>query len=273
MSIFEKTVFMNVKDKTIWITGASSGIGAALARAYSKSDAHLILSARNKEALEAVRLSCAYPEKIKILELDLGNNSTLEHKVETAIQYYGRIDILINNAGISQRSLVSETVIEVDRRIFEVNYFGTIALSRALLPHFKENKRGHFVVISSVVGKIGTPLRSSYAASKHALHGFFDSLRAEIFNDGIKVTMICPGFVNTGVSINALTAKGEKQGTKDKATANGLSPEKFAKKAVKSINREKQEVVIGGPLEVIAVYAKRFFPLLLARMVRKVPVT
>ena len=145
MSIFEKTLFMNVKDKTIWITGASSGIGAALARAYSKLDAHLIISARNMEALEEVRLSCAYPEKIKILELDLGNNSMLEQKVETAIEYFGHVDILINNAGISQRSLVSETVIEVDRRIFEVNYFGTIALSRAMLPHFKENKSAYLI--------------------------------------------------------------------------------------------------------------------------------
>lgn len=264
---------MNIKDKIIWITGSSSGIGAAMAQQYSQMGAHLILSARNVKALEKVRSSCLNPDKIKTLQLDLVDSEGVNGKVETAIDLFGRIDILINNAGISQRSLVSETLLEVDRRIFEVNYFGTVALTKALLPHFKSKKSGQFVIISSVVGKIGTPLRSSYSASKHALHGFFDSLRAECYDDGIEVTLICPGFVNTDVSINALTGKGDKQGTKDKATANGLSPEYFAKKAVKSICRGRQEVVIGGGLESLAVYAKRFFPLLLSRMIRKVDVT
>ena len=264
---------MNLKDKVIWITGSSSGIGAALARRYSELGAQLILSARNLKTLEKVRLSCSYPENIKILELDLVDSEGMKGKVEAAIGLFDRIDILINNAGISQRSFVSETLLDVDRRIFEVNYFGTIALTKALLPHFMMNKKGQLVVISSVVGKIGTPLRSSYSASKHALHGFFDSLRAECHDDGLEVTLICPGFVNTDVSINALTAKGEKQGTKDKATANGLSPDIFAKKAIKAIYRRKQEIVIGGFLEVLAVYVKRFFPLLLSRMVRKIDVT
>ena len=169
--------------------------------------------------------------------------------------------------------MAAETSLKFDRKIFDINYFGTIALTKALIPHFKEKGRGQFVVITSVVGKIGTPLRSSYAASKHALHGFFDSLRAELYQDHIKISLICPGFVNTNVSINALTGQGDQQGTKDKATAAGLNPEYFAKKAIKSIYRGKQEVVIGGFLEVLAVYIKRFFPLLLSRMVRKVKVT
>jgi len=264
---------MNLKDKIIWITGSSSGIGAALAQQYSKLGAQLIISSRNLKALEQVRLSCQHPDNIKALQLDLADSEGMDGKVEAAIGLFGRIDILINNAGISQRSLVSETLLDVDRRIFEVNYFGTIALTKALLPHFILKKEGQLVVISSVVGKIGTPLRSSYSASKHALHGFFDSLRAECFDDKIEVTLICPGFVNTDVSINALTAKGDKQGSKDKATANGLDPDFFAKKAIKAIHRRKQEIVIGGHLEVLAVYVKRFFPLLLARMVRKVDVT
>ena len=264
---------MNVKDKIIWITGASSGIGAALALEYSKLGARLILSSRNSNALEKVKLSCEQPDKIKILTMDLANISDFKTLVEEAISFFGSIDILINNAGISQRAFAEETSLEVDHKIFDVNFFGTIALTKALIPHFKYNKRGHFVVISSVVGKIGTPLRSSYSASKHALHGFFDSLRAELYEDHIKVSLICPGFVNTDVSINALTGHGEKQGTKDTATANGLAPETFAKKAIRSVSKEKQEVTIGGFLEVLAVYAKRFFPLLLSRMVRKVKVT
>ncbi len=264
---------MNLKDKIIWITGSSSGIGAALAKEYSDQGAQLILSARNVNGLENVRSSCRNPERIKTLDLDLSDSSVVSAKVEQAIGFFGRIDILINNAGISQRSFVSDTLLDVDRKIFEVNYFGTIALTKALIPHFKLNKAGQFVVISSVVGKIGTPLRSSYSASKHALHGFYDSLRAECHDDGIQVTIICPGFVNTDVSINALTGTGEKQGTKDKATANGLSPESFARKAIMSIHHKRQEVVIGGGLELLAVYVKRFFPLLLSRMVRKVDVT
>ena len=264
---------MNLKDKIIWITGASSGIGAALAKQYSELGTQLILSARNMDGLESVRRSCLYPNSIKILELDLANTADLSKKVAVAIGLFGKVDILINNAGISQRSLVTDTLLEVDRRIFEVNYFGTITLTKALIPHYKENKKGQFAVISSVVGKIGTPLRSSYSASKHALHGFFDSLRAELHEDHIKVILICPGFVNTNVSINALTGQGEQQGTKDKATANGLNPTFFAKKAIKSIYKEKQEVVIGGFLEVLAVYVKRFFPVLLSKMVRKVKVT
>ncbi len=264
---------MNVKDKIIWITGASSGIGAAMAIEYSKLGASLILSSRNTDELNKVRLACAEPEKVQVLEMDLADTSGFKKYVEEAIKFYGSVDMLINNAGISQRSLAAETSLEVDRKIFDVNYFGTIALTKALIPHFKEKSRGHFVVITSVVGKIGTPLRSSYSASKHALHGFFDSLRAELHEDHIKVILICPGFVNTNVSINALTGQGEQQGTKDKATANGLNPTFFAKKAIKSIYKEKQEVVIGGFLEVLAVYVKRFFPVLLSKMVRKVKVT
>lgn len=264
---------MKVKDKIIWITGASSGIGAALAREYSILGARLILSSRNHDALDKVKLSCAQSDKIKILIMDLANTSDFIKLVEEAIGFFGSIDVLINNAGISQRGLAEDTSLEVDHKIFDINFFGTIALTKALIPHFKYHKRGHFVVITSVVGKIGTPLRSSYAASKHALHGFFDSLRAELYKDQIKVSLICPGFVNTDVSINALTGIGEKQGTKDKATANGLAPETFAKKAIRSISKEKQEVTIGGFLEVLAVYVKRFFPLLLSKMVRKVKVT
>lgn len=264
---------MNVKDKTIWITGASSGIGKAMAREYAKKGARLILSSRNKEALNQLRELCSHPERIQILEMDLERTDEFQGYVEKAIKFFDGIDILINNAGVSQRSLAAQTDLEVDRRIFEINYFGTIGLTKALIPHFKERGKGHFVVITSVVGKIGTPLRSSYAASKHALHGFFDSLRAELFENDIKVTLICPGFVNTNISINALTAKGETQGTKDKATAKGLDPDTFARKACKSISGEKQEVVIGGFLEVLAVYVKRFFPSILSRMVRKVKVT
>ncbi len=264
---------MNFKNKIVWITGASSGIGKAVALALSKQEAKLILSSRNLEKLEEVKQQCAYPDLIKLLKIDLNDYHNFEPLVKEAISLFDGIDILINNGGISQRSLVKDTSITVDKRIFDTNYFGTIALTKALLPYFISKKKGHFVVITSVVGKIGTPLRSSYAASKHALHGFFDSLRAEIYDNAIAVTLICPGFVNTDVSINALTGDGSRQNTMDKSTANGLSPEYFAKKMLKSIARKKQETVIGGKLEVLAVYVKRFFPKALAKLIRKAEVT
>ena len=180
---------------------------------------------------------------------------------------------MINNAGISQRSLVKDTSIEVDKRIMNINYLGTVALTKAMLPHFIEKNNGHFVVITSIVGKIGTPLRSSYAASKHALHGFFDSLRAEVHKNNIKVTLACPGFVQTNVSINALTGDGTPQNKMDIATKNGLPTEKFAELLIKAIQKEKQEVYIGGFKEKLGVYTKRFFPKLLSVMIRKMAVT
>ena len=264
---------MTFTNKTIWITGASSGIGKALALEFSKLKANLILSSRNVEKLEAVRLQCENPEKVKILKLDLEDYLNLDKAVGKAIKLFDNVDILINNGGISQRSLAIDTGIEIDTKIFKTNYFGTVALSKAILPYFVAKKSGQIVVITSVVGKIGTPLRSSYAASKHALHGFFDSLRAEVYKDNIYITLVCPGYVNTKVSINALTADGSKQNTMDKATENGLLPKEFAKKAIKAIANKKQEVVIGGIKEKFAVYIKRFFPKILDKMIKKMDVT
>ena len=271
--VLMKIIIMQFKDKVVWITGVSSGIGRAVSLALSKDGANLILSSRNIEKLNEVKLQCEQPDKIIILKVDLDDYLNLNKLVQKAISHFGNIDILINNGGISQRSLAIDTDITIDTRIFKTNYFGTVALTKALLPYFVARKTGHIVVVTSVVGKIGTPLRSSYAASKHALHGFFDSLRSEVYDDNITVTLICPGYVNTNISINALTADGSPQNSLDKATANGLSPEYLAKRMLQAIAKKKQEVVIGGKLERLAVFMKRFFPRVLARMTRKIPVT
>jgi len=264
---------MNFENKIIWITGASSGIGKALTFELSKRKAKLIISSRNVKVLEKVKKECLYPENVKIIPLDLENYESLASKVSEAISTYGKIDILFNNGGISQRSLAKETSILVDKRIMTINYLGTIALSKALLPHFIENNQGHFVVTTSIVGKIGTPMRSSYAASKHALHGFFDSLRAEIHQHNIKVTLACPGFVQTNVSINALTGDGSPQNKMDKATRNGLTPFTFTKHLLKAVEAQKEEVYIAGFKEKLGIYTKRFFPKLLSQMIRKIAVT
>lgn len=264
---------MNFTNKVIWITGASSGIGKSMALELSKQNCKLILSSRNQNGLDKTRSLCKNPVNVSILTLDLEQYKKLKSKAEEAIQLFGKVDILINNGGISQRSFAKDTLIEVDERLMNINYLGTIALSKAILPHFIERKSGHFVTITSIVGKIGTPLRSSYAASKHALHGFFDSLRAEIHQYNISVTIACPGFVKTNVSINALTADGTPQNIMDNATSTGLTSDYFAKKLIKAILKEKEEVYIGGLKERLAVYVKRFFPKLLSKMIRKASVT
>lgn len=264
---------MNVKNKVFWITGASSGIGKSLAIALSKKGARLILSSRNKEGLEKVRQECYSINNVEIIPLDLADVDALQEKTEQALKTFGTIDVLVNNGGISQRSLVKDTSLAVDKQLMDVNYLGTVGLTKAVLPYFIEKKSGHFVTTTSIVGKIGTPLRSSYAASKHALHGFFDSLRAEHYEHNIKVTLICPGFVSTNISLNALTGDGSKQQKMDKATANGIAPEKCAKLMLKAITNKKEEVYIAGAKEKLGVYVKRFFPNLFSFMVRRLSVT
>lgn len=251
---------MNLTHKVIWITGASSGIGKALALHLSKEKSNqLILSSRRESALNEVKIACDYPENITILPFDLGNLSNMPLVASKAIEAFGTVDILINNGGISQRSLIIDTNIEVDKKLMEVDYLGTVALSKALLPHFVKKQSGHFVVVTSLMGKFSSPYRSGYCGAKHALHGFFDALRMEHQKDGIDVTMICPGFVNTNVAKNALIGSGETQNSQDEATANGISPEICAHKMVTAIAKKKFEVYIGQK-EVLGVYLKRFFP-------------
>lgn len=264
---------MSFQDKVVWITGASSGIGKALTLELSKQNALLIISARNEKALEEVRANCTSPEHVKVFPLDLEQYHDFETKAKEAIQWFGRVDVLVNNGGISQRALAKETSIVVDKKIMEINCIGTIALTKAILPHFIERQQGHIVVTTSIVGKIGTPLRSTYAASKHALHGFFDSLRAEVHNDNIDVTLICPGYVTTEISRNALLGDGSAQQSMDKATENGIKPERFAKLMAKAMAKKKEEAYIAGAKEKMGVYVKRWIPRLFSYMVRKLSVT
>ena len=262
-----------LKNKVIWLTGASSGIGEALAYALASKGARLVLSARRKEELERVKGNCSQEAQasIRVLPLDLSQSDTLKLSTEAAIQIFGHIDILINNGGISQRGFAAQTQLDVDRRIMEVNYFGTIALTKHLMPHFVSRKQGHFVNVTSITGKFGTPYRSGYAAAKHALHGFFDAVRAEHFRDNIIVTMICPGFIRTKLTLSALTADGTPLNKMDEAQYKGKPAEWCAGKIVTAIEKEKEEVYIGGR-EVFAVYLKRFFPRLFSRVIRNVAV-
>lgn len=257
---------MTFSNKVIWITGASSGIGKGLALELSKQDCKLILSARNTEKLIEVKKACGDSDNIKILPFDLAHYANMKIVVEDALKLFGKVDILINNGGISQRSPIIETSIDVDKKLMEIDYLGTVALSKTLLPHFIGNQSGHYVIVSSLMGKFSSPLRSAYCGAKHALHGFFDALRLEHDKDHIKVTMICPGFVNTDVARNALTADGSKQGYQDDMTENGLEVTVFVKRMLKAIQNEKYEAYI-GKFEAYGVYVKRFFPKLLHKLV------
>jgi dehydrogenase/reductase SDR family member 7B len=233
------------QNKVVWITGASSGIGEALAYAFSFRGANLILSSRRLDELERVKYTCRFPESVKILTLDLGDSSSLESTTKEAVSIFGHIDIMVHNGGISQRSLIVETNMDVHRRVMELDYFSYVAITKALLPHFIEKKSGHFVVTSSVMGKIGTPMRSAYAAAKHALHGFFDCLRAEVSANNIKVTILTPGYIKTNISQHAVTRDGAKLGTKSVNIENGLAPGKAANQILKAIEKGSFESYIG----------------------------
>ena len=249
--------------QTVWITGASSGIGEALAVEWSRRGARVLLSARNRAELERVRRACVNPELHVVRPLDLTNTED----VFTAAKEAGPVDILVHSGGVSQRALAIETDLATDRAIMDVNYFGTIALTKAVLPSMIERRRGHIVPISSVIGHVGIPLRSAYAASKHALHGFFDALRAENDRHGIRVTIVCPGYIRTRVSENALRGDGTRHGQLDETHAKAMLPEVAAPKIIDGVAKGKLEVRIGGR-EIHAIVLKRFLPSLVARVVR-----
>lgn len=257
-----------IKDKIAWVTGASSGIGEAVVYELINKGAKVVISARRKEVLEEVRAKSSNPENIMILPLDLADIKTFDSKVAEVLAHFGRIDILFNNGGISQRGMALETDLSVDRKIMEIDYFGTIALTKAVAPNMVNQKAGHFVVTSSLVGKFGSPWRSSYAAAKHALHGFFDSLRTELHDHNIKVTMVCPGFIKTDVSVNALGSDGNPTGEMDNAQANGMTAHECAKRIINAVENDKLETVIGGT-ERFGVLLKRLFPGLFAKMILK----
>ncbi len=255
-------------NKVIWITGASSGIGEALAQYLLKNTtAQLVLSARNEAKLQAISKDFG-KDRVLILPFDLGSNFSAETLVYQIMQRFGRIDILINNGGVSQRSKVLEASEDTERYLFEVNYFSYVKLSRAVLPVMLKQQSGHIVVMSSIAGKFGFYLRSSYSAAKHALHGYFESLRLEYEQEGITVTMVCPGKVKTNVSVNALTNNKQAHGKMDESHQNAMPAEKAAIQILRAVAHKKEEVYIGGK-EILMVYFKRFCPCLFKWLIRK----
>lgn len=260
----------SLHNKTIWLTGASSGIGEALVRQLANQPVNLIISARRASELERVKAENEGTAKIECLPLDLEKADELKATAEQALTIFGQVDILINNGGVSQRSMAMDTQLEIDRKIMDINYLGTITLTKAVVAHMLERGTGLVATVTSVTGKFGTPWRSGYAASKHALHGFFDSMRAELEDKGIKFTLLALGFIGTKLSQVALKGDGSPNGTVDETHKRGISPEVCARKILRAIQKEKREVYIGK--EAYAVYVKRFFPGVFARLIKKAKV-
>ncbi|HIP35367.1 MAG TPA: SDR family oxidoreductase [Crocinitomix sp.] len=255
-------------SKLVWITGASSGIGKALAIRYNQLGAFVILSARNIKTLTEVKKQLPNPNNAYIQLLDLEQNETFTQITQQIIDKFKKIDILINNGGISQRGEASQTPLEVDRKIMEINYFGNIALTKAVLPYMQQQKSGHIIVISSIAGKFGFYLRSAYSASKHALQGFYESLLLEEKKNNINVTLAYPGKINTPISVSAINSQGKKHGKMDHNQATGMSAQKCAEIIQKAEQKNKKSVLVGNK-EIKAVYLKRYFPKLFWKIIAK----
>ncbi|MFC2151705.1 SDR family oxidoreductase [Bacteroidota bacterium] len=264
---------MYFKNKVVWITGASSGIGEALTYEFAKQGANLVISSNQQAELEAVKANCnSLGADCFIQFLDITEIEKMLSITDGLISKLGKIDILVNNAGISQRSLVIETPIEVDRKIMEIDYFGTIALTKTVLPYMIKNGGGYIAATSSISGKFGFPLRSAYSAAKHALHGFFETLRSEVYDYNIKVLIAFPGRIKTDISLHALTKDGTAHGKMDEGLNSGISVEKCAKQYVNAIRKDKKEVLIGAS-ELLMVYIHKFFPKLFYKLARKIKPT
>ncbi|CAF1379393.1 unnamed protein product [Rotaria magnacalcarata] len=257
------------QNKVVWITGASSGIGRELAKQLARISPStcLVLSARREEELHKLANELQLDsDHCLVLPLDLElQQDCFKSKFDLVIERFGRIDVLINNAGISQRSLIRDTLYNVDSRLMNINFLGTVTLSKTVLQHFIELQKGHFVVVTSAAGYIGTALRSSYAASKHALHGFFNSLRLEHACDNIDVTIVCPGYVRTEISQHAFEGSGLLHGKMDPKTDKGTDPSKCAYDILRGVANREHEIYVGY-LGSVVIYLQRFVPRLFYRI-------
>ena len=254
----------NLKDKVIWITGASSGIGEELAKQFAQEGAKLILSARRESELLRVKTAINLTDnQVFILPMDMQEMDSFQDKFQQIIARFGGIDVMVHNAGISQRTLFSEMSDQDAQRLMNTNFNSVVVLTRVVLPHFTQKKSGAFLVISSVSGKIGTPYRTMYCASKHALQGFFDGLRGEVWHDGVQITVVCPGYINTPISLSAIGKDGNAYGKMDVNQAKGIPVSVCVKKMIKALKSGKHEIIIAGLKETFGTYLKRFAPSLL----------
>lgn len=262
----------SLEGKVVWITGASSGIGKALAAECALQGAQVVLSARRLDELEKVRISLLNPDHHISVAMDITDEAQVRHAYEQVLEEKGRIDWLINNAGLSQRALIADTSMQTERAIMEIDYFSQVFLTKLDLPTFLAQKSGRIAYISSVAGLLGTQYRASYSAAKAAIHMWANSLRAEVAQDGVNVSVIFPGFVKTNVSFNALNGAGKAQAHQDEAIENGLEADDFAQKTVSALLKGQEYIVVGGRKEKLGVLVSRLSPSTLYKMIRKMKV-
>jgi len=264
---------MTFSDRTCWITGASSGIGKEIALLLAKEKAKLILSGTNLDLLNEVSRECAkHTDFCKVIPFDLSKPEEVARTANEVVENYGPIYLLINNGGITQRSLAIETSVEIDRKIMEIDYFSHVSITKIVIPGMIKAKEGYIAATSSIAGKFGFHQRSAYSAAKHALQGFFETLRLEVKPLNVFVTVVYPGFINTPISVRALDSTGKPHGVMDSNQLKGMSAQKCARKYIKAIKTRKPEAIIGGK-ELIMIYLKRFLPCLFFRLIGKVKAT
>ena len=256
---------------SVWITGASSGIGEACAYRYAEEGARLVLTSSSVNRLEPVAARCRElgATEVSILPYDLTCLDGIEALTDKAWDAMKGIDIVMLNAGISQRTNVEDTSMEMVRKIMEINYFAPVAIAKCLLPKMVGRGYGKIAVTTSIAGRFGFPLRCGYSSSKFALYGFFETLQAEYYEKGIRVTLVCPGRVKTNISRYALDKGGKPHGVMDPGQAGGMTAEAAARVITRAIAKEKKEVLVGRK-ELLMVYIKRFFPGLCATLARKI---
>lgn len=254
----------------MWITGAASGIGEALAYEYSRAEANVILSDRDKIKLKEVIATCDKLGGItRFAPFDLEKSEEIVKVTTEVLKDFPEIDILISNGGISQRSFAEETSVEIDRKIMEINFFGAVILTKQLLPALIAGGGGNIAVTSSMVGKFGFPLRTAYCASKHAVQGYFEALRAELHDKHVRITIVSPGRVQTSISMNAIDKDGKKHGVLDKGLEKGIPVDKCAKRIVRAIKKNKKELWVGST-EILMIYIRLYLPSLFHILARKI---
>jgi short-subunit dehydrogenase len=259
--------------KIAWITGGSSGIGEALVKTFAKYGATVIASSNDAAGLERMKNECPEnKEKIHCVPFDFRDTLQIEACVRRQMKKFDRIDFLINVGGVSQRAKITETSMRLERKIFEINYFGTVTLTKAILPYMINQKSGHILATSSISGRFGFPLRSAYSASKQALHGFIETLYLENKQNNIRASVIIPGRVRTSISIHALTSSGQEHGKLDDGQAKGITSEKAAMQIIKGIKKNKREILVGGE-ELMMLHIRRYFPWLFFRIADKIKST
>ena len=261
------------EGKIVWITGASSGIGEALVYAFIRRGAYVIASSNEVSELEKVKSNCGeLSDKVTCVPFDLSDTENIKDIVDQQMNRAGSIDILLNIGGISQRATIEETPMWLDRKIMEINYFGTIALTKAILPYMINQKSGHILATSSISGRFGFPLRSAYSASKQAIHGFIETLYLENKKNGIRASVIIPGRVRTKISYRALDSEGKEHGKMDAGQEKGITPEKAAEMIIRGISRNKREILVGAG-ELSMLFIRRYMPFLFFRIADRIKST